>query len=50
MQVELSKEEIRVIQKCLLSVEYANVALKLGKSKKLMQLFDKLENIQLDNK
>lgn len=50
MQVELSKNEIKIIQKCLMAVEYANMALKLGDSNKIMELFDKLEKTLSENK
>lgn len=50
MQVELSKNEIKIIQKCLMTVEYANMVLKLGDSNKIMELFDKLEKTLSENK
>lgn len=50
MQVELSKNEIKTIQKCLMSVIYTNMVFKLGDDTKLTELHDKLERLRVENK
>lgn len=50
MKIELSKDEISIIKKCLISVEYLRMALNFGDTDIIYGLFEKLEAVSKENK